>query len=101
MGEVYGCWIEDPSQQRVSYPLTKSPSSINMSNGGSVKMGEYIQHTCPDSLKFTPLPLDVEDTADLPTSMETTRSPSAMTLDASPKDVGSPAKNVGSLASSQ
>merc|ERR1712066_179496 len=55
---VYGCWIEDPLKKHMAYPMFNNEVAMNASNGMSVKAGEYIQHTCPSTLKREPLPLD-------------------------------------------
>merc|ERR1719444_356950 len=65
---VYGCWTEDSRHNRVAYPLVRSagepgqeasatavPRRLAATSGGLreadyLKMGEYIQHTCLESM---------------------------------------------------
>merc|ERR1711988_61764 len=49
-----GCWVEDPPNNEVPYPLTQSDIDTNSDFASKVIAGEYIQHRCPEhDGKFT------------------------------------------------
>eukprot|EP00419_Tripos_fusus_P045699 CAMPEP_0172830706 /NCGR_PEP_ID=MMETSP1075-20121228/22450_1 /TAXON_ID=2916 /ORGANISM="Ceratium fusus, Strain PA161109" /LENGTH=304 /DNA_ID=CAMNT_0013673041 /DNA_START=36 /DNA_END=950 /DNA_ORIENTATION=- len=54
-----GCLVEDPAAKEVAYPLVKDSWAMetDTSDADSVKMGQYIQHTCNVGLRV-PFPTD-------------------------------------------
>lgn len=53
--KIDGCWVEDPTQKQVAYPLVRDGVGMETDDGvgmetsmkaRQVKAGEYIQHTC-------------------------------------------------------